>query len=77
MVHVLASAAFTLVAFGTFALTALMLTGARGEILQALGVVQAPARVAERRPVRIRSAGRWASAQPASAAATFRPRAAA
>jgi hypothetical protein len=74
MVHVLASVAFTLVAFGSFALTALMLATARAEILQALGIVSAPIRTTQRRPVRVRSAGRW---QAASSAATFRPRAAA
>jgi hypothetical protein len=74
MVHVIASAAFTLVAFGSFVLTALMLATARGEILQALGMAPVAHRVAERRPIRVRSAGRW---QPAVSVAMSRPRVAA
>jgi hypothetical protein len=74
MVHVLASIAFTLVAFGSLALTAMMLATARAEILQALGMQPVQVRTAGRRPVRIRSAGRWQAAAPA---ATPRSRAAA
>jgi hypothetical protein len=74
MVHVLASVAFTLVAFGSFALTALMLATARTEIFQALGIAPAPVQGVERRPVRVRSAGRW---QVASPSVPIRPRAAA
>lgn len=74
MVHVLASIAFTLVAFGSSALTAMMIATARGEILQALGITTAPVATTQRRPVRVRSAGRW---QAASSPAMARPRAAA
>jgi len=62
MVHILASLAFTLVAFAGLGLTALMLLQDQDKIMTALGLHVRLARTTARRPVRVRTAGRWQSA---------------
>lgn len=74
MVHILASLAFTLVAFTTIGLTAFMLLRDQDKIMSALGLSIEPARRTVHRPVRVRTAGRW---QAASATAARPSRAAA
>lgn len=62
MVHVLASIAFTLIAIAAIGLTAFMLLQDQDRIMAALGMSRNPARHATRRPVRVRTAGRWQAA---------------
>ena len=62
MVHILASIAFTMVALGMFALIAFMLLAEQDKIMTALGVDRETARPIVRRPVRVRTAGRWQAA---------------
>ena len=59
MVHLLASVAFTMVALGMVALIAFMLLAEQDKIMTALGLNRETARPLVRRPVRIRTAGRW------------------
>jgi hypothetical protein len=67
MVHVLASIGFTLVALASLSFIVLMLAASREAILAALGVGQTASVYTPRRPVRIRTAGRWQATQTASA----------
>jgi hypothetical protein len=63
MVHVLASLAFTMIAVAAFGLVALMLLRDQDKVMTALGLqAGSAARVAHRRPVRVRTAGRWQAA---------------
>lgn len=62
MVHILASLAFTLVAFATLGLIAFMLLQDQVKIMTALGLAAEPAPRATGRRVRVRTAGRWQAA---------------
>jgi hypothetical protein len=66
MTHILASIAFSLIALGTLGFIVLMLAASRDAIIQALGVDHARRSYAPRHPVRVRTAGRWQTVQPAS-----------
>jgi len=59
MVHILASLAFTLVAFTTLGLMAFMLLRDQDRIMTALGLSIEPAPRTAPRRVRVRMAGRW------------------
>ena len=63
MVHGLASIGFSLVALATLSFIVLMLAASRYAIVQALGIGQAPMARAPRHAVRVRTAGRWQTAQ--------------
>ncbi|PXA83768.1 hypothetical protein DMC47_42540 [Nostoc sp. 3335mG] len=67
MVHILASLAFTLVAFAALGLTAFMLLQDQDKIMTALGLSIDPAPRAVHRPVRVRTAGRWQAASATAA----------
>lgn len=58
MVHILASAAFTLVALGSFGLIVSLLMQEQAKILAALGVQREALRQEPRHPVRVRAVGR-------------------
>ena len=66
MVHLLASVTFTMVALGMFALIAFMLLAGQDKIMTALGLDRETVQPIVRRPVRVRTAGRW-QAEPARA----------
>jgi hypothetical protein len=73
MVHMLASLAFTLAALGAFAVIAFSLALERDKIAVALGLrAQSAVPAMPRRPVRIRSAGRWQSVTAPAATAPRR-----
>ncbi|MDH7637999.1 hypothetical protein [Sphingomonas oryzagri] len=67
MVHVLASLAFTLVAFGALGLTVFLLMQDQDKIMAALGLSIDPAPRPAHRPVRVRTAGRWQAASATAA----------
>jgi hypothetical protein len=67
MVHFLASVAFTMVALGTVALIAFMLLAEQDKIMTALGLTGETVQPVVRRPVRVRTVGRW-QASPARSA---------
>lgn len=66
MVHVLASIGFSVVTLATFSVIVLMLAASREAIMAALSVGRASVTQTPRRPVRVRTAGRWQATQTAS-----------
>jgi hypothetical protein len=73
VIHILASVAFSMIAFGSLALIAFMLLRDQDKIMAALGFQPVMAPRVARRPVRVRAATRWQAAS----ATTARPRRAA